>query len=64
MSIPTKKNPLPSKQPSKPGDAEIDVDDAQIQPPSDDAFEEKDPAGDDRLNRDFDGNLEPFHYRG
>ena len=51
MPKPKDQKPGPPNQPKKPGDAEIDVDDAQIEPPKDDAFEKKEPNDDDRANR-------------
>jgi hypothetical protein len=45
---PNAKKPTP---PKKPGDAEIDIDDAQIEPAKDDAFRSKEPKEDNTTSR-------------
>jgi hypothetical protein len=73
MSTSTQKRSDAPKRPTNPGDTELDVDDAQIESPKDDAFKKNEPNDDntasrpkerDRGSKEFEENLEPFHYRG
>jgi hypothetical protein len=42
MPNPNEKKPTPTDRPHQPGEIEVDVDDAQIEEPNDDAFKKPD----------------------
>jgi hypothetical protein len=54
MQTLTQKTATQPKRRKKPADAEIDIDDAQIEPPKDDAF----------TKQEIEDDLDPSHYRG
>ena len=51
MPKPNEKRPLPADGPQQPGEIDVDVDDAQIEEPKDDAFEQGDPNKSPRLKK-------------